>query len=161
MCERYSGKAGGYEATKLSMYPLMLEILQRLEAAAEVARTPAADRVPNFDKVSLLSGHDTVIAPILASLLGDQGMQRFPRFCRWPSYASVITFELWAEDKPILTQSDFSTRVVFNGESITPYIGGCGGGALCSLSGFRRHVQSLLGGKETIQDACVYANSHI
>lgn len=40
-------------------------------------------------KFALFSGHDTVIAPLLASLGAYD--------CRWPPYASHIAFELWTK----------------------------------------------------------------
>lgn len=43
-----------------------------------------------YERVALFSGHDTVIAPVLASL----GVYR-DNLCRWPPYASRIIFELW------------------------------------------------------------------
>lgn len=40
-------------------------------------------------KFALFSGHDTVIAPVLAALGAYD--------CRWPPYASHIVFELWSK----------------------------------------------------------------
>ena len=45
-------------------------------------------------RVSVFSGHDTVIAPVLAGL----GVYR-DHLCRWPGYASSIVFELWQPEK--------------------------------------------------------------
>eukprot|EP01032_Pedospumella_encystans_P017089 gene17089-19481_t len=45
-------------------------------------------------RVSVFSGHDTVIAPVLAGL----GVYR-DHLCRWPGYASSIVFELWQPAK--------------------------------------------------------------
>lgn len=42
------------------------------------------------EKVTIFSGHDTVIAPVLSGLGVYRG-----RLCRWPQYASRIIFELW------------------------------------------------------------------
>jgi hypothetical protein len=41
-------------------------------------------------KLSIFSGHDTVIAPVLAAL----GVYK-DRLCRWPQYASRIIFEVY------------------------------------------------------------------
>lgn len=40
--------------------------------------------------MSIFSGHDTVIAPVLAALGVYHGS-----LCRWPSYAAHVVFELW------------------------------------------------------------------
>lgn len=40
-------------------------------------------------KFALFSGHDTVIAPLLAALSAYD--------CKWPPYASHIAFELWSK----------------------------------------------------------------
>lgn len=45
-------------------------------------------------RMSVFSGHDTVIAPVLAGL----GVYR-DHLCRWPGYASSIVFELWQPEK--------------------------------------------------------------
>lgn len=66
-CERFWGDQGGLNATKLSHYQLMDEIATRV-------RESAAGQ--SHIKLSLLSGHDTVIAPVLASL----GVST----CGWP-----------------------------------------------------------------------------
>ena len=52
------------------------------------------DNNNNDVKLSVFSGHDTVIAPILAALGVYNG-----NLCVWPPYASRIVFELWQEDK--------------------------------------------------------------
>jgi hypothetical protein len=45
--------------------------------------------------MTVFSGHDTVIAPVLSAL----GIYRHPRFCRWPQYASRIIFEVYERKK--------------------------------------------------------------
>lgn len=40
-------------------------------------------------KFALFSGHDTVVAPLLAALGAYN--------CRWPPYASHVAFELWSK----------------------------------------------------------------
>jgi hypothetical protein len=90
-------------------------------------------------KFTLYSGHDTVIAPVLAAL----GV--YDRFCVWPPYASRIAFELWESLRtPMVRKHDcgdancgyssvrfnktidrFYVRVIFNGEDVTRYIPAC------------------------------------
>ncbi|CAN0385483.1 unnamed protein product, partial [Hapterophycus canaliculatus] len=43
-------------------------------------------------KFVLFSGHDTVVAPLLAALGAYD--------CRWPPYASHVAFELWSKPSP-------------------------------------------------------------
>lgn len=57
-----------------------------------IPRTEQSQDVLNGDsgtKFALFSGHDTVIAPVLAALGAYD--------CRWPPYASHIVFELWSK----------------------------------------------------------------
>ncbi|CAN0049371.1 unnamed protein product [Pylaiella littoralis] len=80
MCMKYNGAAGGGEASTLSLYPFTLEILTNMRQAlnGEIAT-----------KFALFSGHDTVVAPLLAALGAYD--------CRWPPYASHVAFELWSK----------------------------------------------------------------
>ncbi len=50
----------------------------------------------NPHKLTLFSGHDTVIAPVLSAL----GVYRHQTLCHWPQYASRIVFELWERRTP-------------------------------------------------------------
>ncbi|CAN0552189.1 unnamed protein product, partial [Ectocarpus sp. 8 AP-2014] len=43
----------------------------------------------NPTKFALFSGHDTVVAPLLAAFGAYD--------CRWPPYASHVAFELWSK----------------------------------------------------------------
>ena len=144
-CERYAGLQGGLHATKLSIFPFLSEIAEHLVVAA----LSGASRT---ERLSVFSGHDTVIAPVLAGLGAYAG-----DLCIWPGYASNIAFELWqpakgklttAATKPssvtttalqklfprLLTQATASdklsysnsfVRVFFNGEDITQRIPSC------------------------------------
>ena len=90
-------------------------------------QTPKELRDPERDiKFTLYSGHDTVIAPVLAAL----GV--YNRFCTWPPYASHIVFELWKNARtPSLTRPsnetmrDFYVRVLYNGKDVTRHIPQC------------------------------------
>ncbi len=70
---------------------------------------PHNEHKPHDHKLSVLSGHDTVIAPILSAL----GVYRSASLCYWPGYASRIVFELW---KP----TSHSVHHIAKGE-IIPY----------------------------------------
>ncbi|CAM9205199.1 unnamed protein product [Scytosiphon promiscuus] len=80
MCLKYNGAAGGGEATALSLHPFTSEILTNMR---EVLSGKSAM------KFALFSGHDTVVAPLLAALGAYD--------CRWPPYASHVAFELWSK----------------------------------------------------------------
>ncbi|CAM9307241.1 unnamed protein product, partial [Laminaria digitata] len=80
MCMKYVGAAGGGEAAALSLYPFTREILTNMR---DVLSGKSAM------KFALFSGHDTVIAPLLAALGAYD--------CRWPPYASHVAFELWSK----------------------------------------------------------------
>jgi len=101
-CGRFAGDEGGYAATKLSMYPFLREVVGHL-VTASVGKTlnvsglytsnelPSTAGASHHKKVSVFSGHDTVIAPVLSSL----GVYRHEALCKWPGYASRIVFEVW------------------------------------------------------------------
>lgn len=157
-CDRYMGKDGGAEATKLSIQPLMTEILSRLKESDS-----------NASKLlSVLSGHDTVIAPVLAALgVFNNDM------CTWPPYASRISFELWQKKQNSNSNSDeaLHVRVLYNGEDITRLIPACKtaystvhaysalrpastSSQLCPLSALTKQIESLLGPFQSLSEAC-------
>ena len=75
---------------------------------------------------TLYSGHDTVIAPVLA------GLGVYDKFCIWPRYASRIAFELWKGKVKLAgnpevndTIHDYYVRVVYNGVDVTEHIPAC------------------------------------
>jgi hypothetical protein len=105
------------------------------------------------EKLSIFSGHDTVIAPVLAGLGVYSG-----DLCIWPGYASNIVVELWqpksARDRsaatansearpspslqklfpgkwesvkpsPSSSYAESFVRVIFNGEDVTQRIPTC------------------------------------
>mmetsp|Transcript_431 Transcript_431/g.845 ORF Transcript_431/g.845 Transcript_431/m.845 type:complete len:224 (-) Transcript_431:98-769(-) len=68
------------------MLPLLLEVIRRLEAAS----------IGTGERLMVFSGHDTVLAPLLAAM---GAMGRSPELCRWPPYASRLVVELWREQE--------------------------------------------------------------
>ena len=113
-CDRYTGSNGGMKATKLSLYPFMKEIKDRLFASVLL------DQASQSPRLTIFSGHDTVIAPVLAVL----GVYREEGMCIWPPYASRIIFELYVPaSAPIPlpgypleeARTSVMVRVLFNG----------------------------------------------
>lgn len=127
-CERFAGGEGGLAAAKLAMLPLLVQLTRRLEAAAAPSGHAA--------RLVLFSGHDTVVAPLLASLGGLSA----PDACRWPPYASHLTFELWEGDGG--RARSLAVRVLFNGRAITRHLSGCAA-EYCPLDDLRRTVAAL------------------
>ena len=107
--------------------------------------------------MTIFSGHDTVVAPVLAAL----SVYSSTELCRWPPYASRIVFELW---QPVgRAVQDINTesfvRILYNGLDLTSKIPTCHDEVkkqhgLCSLGSFAQQVMNSLGGKENLQDAC-------
>ena len=136
-CERFGGSQGGERASRLAMLPLLRDIVQRLLAAAHGKGS---------ERLILFSGHDTVVAPLLAAL----GGMRSPELCRWPPYASHITFEVWSSSLAERGPADaLEVRVLFNGEAVTQYLYGCevgkagAEGGFCPLSALAETVRKL------------------
>jgi hypothetical protein len=112
-CARFGGADGGRNASRLAMLPLVRDIVRRLEAAA----------TGNGERLVLFSGHDTVVAPVVAAL----GGLRVPFLCNWPPYASRLVFEVWRPEisgDPSIQLQDY-VRVLFNGKAITRHLFGC------------------------------------
>lgn len=93
-CDRFAGIHGGLNSTRLAMYPFMKEIADHLVRAA-VHDDRDDDSADAAEKLSVFSGHDTVIAPVLAALGVYHGA-----LCYWPPYASRIVFELYRQHSP-------------------------------------------------------------
>lgn len=94
-CDRFAGIHGGLNSTRLAMYPFMKEIADHLVRAAVHDRDDDDGRSDAAEKLSVFSGHDTVIAPVLAALGVYNGA-----LCYWPPYASRIVFELYRQRSP-------------------------------------------------------------
>ncbi len=76
--------------------------------------------------LTIYSGHDTVIAPVLAAL----GV--YNKFCSWPPYASRVVFELWKNNRKLSRSRtgmesirDYYVRVLYNGNDVTKFIPTC------------------------------------
>ena len=105
----------------MAMHPLLLEITSRLQAGGGQSRAisgnlgqsraisgrlgppwaisghvgpPRAQAAAEGSgaRLTLLSGHDTVVAQLLAALDATGESER----CGWPPYASRVVFEVWA-----------------------------------------------------------------
>jgi len=177
-CQRYTGSQGGADATRLSIYPFLSEVLSNLQSQA-AAFVPAPSKgtkgtkgtkgkkLPPTEadlkegqrvKLSIFSGHDTVIAPVLAGLGAYTG-----KACVWPPYASRIAFELW---RPKADPVAWYVRVVFNGKDISSVIPACVAERaakknrstiktkMCSLAALSAQVESLLKPASTLREAC-------
>jgi len=145
-CARFSGDAGGLRSSQLAMLPLLREITRRLERAA-------ASSGPRF---ALFSGHDTVVAPLLAAI----GATSAPGACRWPPYASRVVFELW-QPRARSTAGGAVVRVLFNGVPVTRHVIGCTSSPprllshdLCPLEAFSNAVEALVRPHTDFTAAC-------
>ena len=183
-CQRYTGTHGGAEATRLSIYPFLSEVLSNLKSqsaafvpssskGAKGAKDAKGKRMPppteaelkegQRVKLSIFSGHDTVIAPVLAGLGAYTG-----KACVWPPYASRIAFELWRPKALPSNPADVAwyVRVVFNGKDISSVIPACVAERaaqknrstlktkMCSLAAISAQVESLLRPASTLREAC-------
>jgi hypothetical protein len=186
-CSRFTGSKGGMNATKLAIYPFVREVVDGLYAAVGLQRSltlaasatvgseqPASPTLSTegnkFGKggklLNIYSGHDTVIAPVLAAL----GVFEQDGYCKWPSYASRIAFELWKSKAQAVTsakivesghssEGEYFVRVIYNGDDVTHLIPTCqqdviSSHGLCSLSSIERQVESLIFPYSTIKAAC-------
>lgn len=169
-CDRYIGAHGGFNATRLSIYPFMNEIIENLKVSMDPLVSGEVSR-----KVTIFSGHDTVISPVLAAL----GV--YKQFCTWPPLASRVVFELWQSKSPSLKFSSstsssgkygaYFVRVLFNGEDIAMKIPACqneyfrrknrSGSSesyspiLCPFNVIETIVSEMISPYKTIQEACV------
>ena len=163
-CARFAGPEGGLRASRLSMLPLLLELFGRLQTAVTSHGEP----------LILFSGHDTVVAPLLAAL----GGMRTPSLCRWPPYASRLAFEVWLAEPPRLAEPPLRhsaaelpadpaagegevqaaghtegpvayVRVLFNGRVVTHTLHGCRGRK--SLRGISRELCPLTALSKVVQ----------
>lgn len=130
-------------------------------------------------KLSVFSGHDTVIAPVLAAL----GVYT-EELCVWPPYASSIVFELWQDSKGAApaapSESSYKkisfVRVIYNGKDVSSAIPACKAekeeknivdgimtstvrklgnkAGLCSIEALERQVESMIAPFTTAKDAC-------
>ena len=105
------------EHSKLAMGPLWDDIMKNISPLL-------AKNNPNLSpKMALISGHDTTIMPLLATLGLWDGVY-------WPPYASMFLIEVHETDQ-FASQRAF--RIILNGEVLTPKMNGCSS-ELCDLT---------------------------
>lgn len=133
----------------LRMYPLLSEIVSRMEQQAAGSSTL---------RFVLYSGHDSTIDPLVTALHAADGT--------WPRYASRVVFELYAAphaNHGAATNDQFVVRVLYQGIVITSKITCCQAsgrlvsGELCPLDVFARCMrEDLLSelGEEKYKEAC-------
>jgi hypothetical protein len=167
-CDEGYGYRFSNEVTRLLTYPMLNQLAGQLRRAAELAQAGGAAPPPRggaLPRVQLRSVHDTVIAPLLASLGALDPVYS------WPSYASRVSLELWLlpaaaapggllpagappGDAALLPL----VRLLYNGEDVTARLA-CAvatpsGAAVCPLAAFEAQVKELLGGFNTWDEAC-------
>lgn len=156
LCATYMGAQGGMVSSGLSIYPFMAELLANMDAAVKYRKpagnaTEEADAPPTF---LLYVGHDTVIAPVLASLGAYD--------CRWPPYASHVEIELWEKTSENGTTPAYFFRLLYNSRPVTHFANGChdvknlagSDAGLCPMETFRRNIEKLLAPFTTLEEAC-------
>ena len=138
-CDKYTGAAGGRRASELAMHPLLVEIVGRLEAA----------HAGTGERLALLSGHDTVVAQLIAAL----GVMGDSRHCKWPPYASHVAFELWRAPGAAAAASAPRVALQRRGRhppraSVPPsagvHVADGSGSELCDLAAFARGVAAIV-----------------
>ena len=129
-----------------------------LRAISEAVAASLGDggRVP---RVQFRAGHDTVIAPILASL----GARDLPH--AWPNYGARVIFELWTTPEPTGLVSSL-VKIIYNGENWTPRLpcavreDGPPADA-CTLEAFAGQIAALIAPHTTWEDACFTTEPHV
>ena len=124
------------------------------DAPRVVSSVAAAKRA----RMAVFSGHDTVIAPVLAGLgvYNDQALG----LCSWPRYASHINFERWAHSDSLSPSGlKYGIKVHYNGLDITSHIPACReanvGVEPCPLHAMETQLKSLLVSfPESFVEAC-------
>lgn len=129
-CLRYTGMTGGKQSTLLSFYPFMKEVLEKI----------------NDENTNLVffSGHDTVIAPVLAYLDAYD--------CKWPPFASRLVIEVWKRDEHRFL------RFIYNGQVVSNKISGCSVEGLCPLKIFEDIVNRGKLDRPSHEDACNFGS---
>jgi hypothetical protein len=132
-------------ATKLNTYPILSDIVKTLQQAAE--------KRENSPRFVVRAGHDTVVAPILASLGAVDGA------FAWPGFASRIVLELWEASSSSTTTStsEYLVRMTLNGKDVTSSLS-CSQEnpekSYCTLSGFSALVDQLIAPASSWAEAC-------
>jgi hypothetical protein len=159
------------EVTRLLTYPMLKQLVGQLRRAAALAQGGAGAPLPDggvAPRLHLRSVHDTVIAPMLATLGALDPV--YP----WPNYASRVSLELWLLPRDATPQALLGSlpagappgdaallplvRLLYNGEDVTARLACAvvtpGGGPACPLAALEAKVAGLLGGFSTWEEAC-------
>ncbi|KAL7562211.1 hypothetical protein ACA910_013466 [Epithemia clementina (nom. ined.)] len=112
--------ANNAEFSKVAMGPLWSEILHHIKAASRGETVGN----PTPAKLSLFSGHDSTLIPLLASL----GVWKLTDW--WPSYASMMLIEVHELNFGGNTDSsvyptNYAFRLLYNGQVWTSRMEGC------------------------------------
>ncbi len=158
-CNRYAGSNGGRDSTKINAFPFLNEIMDVLTVAGKKNYEKGSGDNAGKDqlissKLSVFSGHDTVIAPVLEGLGLYKGQH-----CGWPRYAARIAFELWHKFDSSISDKNreqLYVRVIYNGEDLTGAIPACEGNVPCPLESLRAAIQGLLQPATSLREACEY-----
>ena len=109
----YNLKANDAEYAKLGIQPLWYEIMEKIQ--------PHLERKEHAVKMSVFSGHDTTIMPLLVALDSNLWDDK-----DWPPYASMIVLEIHeVTTDHSLFPSKFAFRLVYNGNVLTNKISDC------------------------------------
>lgn len=134
-------------ATRLNTYPILSDIVKTLRQAA--------DKRENSPRFVVRAGHDTVVAPILASLGAVDGP------FAWPGFASRIVLELWeastSSPSSSSVASEYLVRMTMNGEDVTKRLS-CSAAnpeqSYCTLDEFASLVDQLIAPSSSWAEAC-------
>ena len=158
------------------MYPFLSEIASLLsDVPGDVMNlqglnqpsTPLSPTRPTNELV-VYSGHDTVIAPVLAALgiYKSKILSEYEK-CKWPPYASRIVFEVWSH----IVNNVKGIRVLYNGKPVTQAIPSCTrenksrklrganhndfkNDEICPIELFLEQIDQILENKQSYQSLC-------
>jgi hypothetical protein len=122
---------------KLSMAPIFAEFAERCVYPARLATSKADLRAAGKPLLSVYSGHDTTIMPMLAALgVWDGG---------WAPYASLLAIELYyVKGASSKFPSSRAFRIVYDGEVLTGKFKGCEvDNELCDFSLLDEHLKTF------------------
>jgi hypothetical protein len=154
-CNRYTGEDGGNDSTRINAYPFLKEMVHALLSNSNSNSKSSTNSNSNKKsgpkpKLYVYSGHDTVIAPVLAAL----GVYKSER-CIWPPYASRVALELWKKTNSEESGSEgLYFRVLYNGDDLTKNVPGCDGSSPCKIQTLHDRLDSLLKPHESLHAAC-------
>ena len=169
-CDEGYGYRFSNEVTRLLTFPMLKQLAGQLRRAAGLAQSGGGALAGGgaAPRLQLRSVHDTVLAPMLATLGALDPLYA------WPSYASRVSLELWLLPRDAAPQGLLAAlapagappsdgallplvRLLYNGEDVTGRLA-CAvatpGGAVCPLAALEAQVQALLGGFSTWEEAC-------